>query len=347
MAGAPRVSGLVELVKRFKRILVFGAGGGGDAVGALHIYNKIKSLGGEPVLGSIVWERFAIDPEPGPIPVESLVGARILGESLAVVTGESYAIRSGRRIRPQIVRVAGALGVEALAIDVSKGSEGIRRALDDAAEILGVEAAIAVDVGGDILGRGCEDELWSPLADSLTLSGSLRSSIPVVLAVHAPGADGELDASLVLEYISRIASEGGLLGVTGLENSDMKLLDRVMGEVVSEASRIPYRAYRGLHGEISIRSGTRRVYVSPLHIVTYMLDPAVVYRYNMLAPLVDGTRNTWEANRILNERCIYTELNLEEDIASTLREGREANPVELKLRGRERLRASGCKPLEC
>ena len=340
----PAAGSLEDLASRYARILVFGAGGGGDAAGAVHIYLKLKRLGADPILGGIVWERHAVDPHPGPITVEQLVNAEPLSRSAAIVTGETYAIRYGLEVKPQLARVAGALGVEALAVDSGKGARGVAEALKAASEALGVEAVVAVDVGGDGLALGCEEELWSPLADAVSIAGTLESGLPALYAVHSPGADGELPRETVLRYIAEIARMGGLVGVYGLTLEDMETLSRVMEVTVSEASRVPYDSFRGVVGERSIREGTRRVPLDPSMVATYLLGVEEVARHTRLPGLVAGSRSALQAREALNSACIYTELDLELDLARARERGLSPDLLELRSRGRESLRRRGCTP---
>ncbi len=346
MAGAA-VGGLREFIEEHRRILVYGAGGGGDAAGAVYFYSKVKRLGGDPVLAALVWERHPIDPYPGPIPIESLVDAEYLGWTLARVTGATRAMRPHGEVKPQIARVAGALGVEAYAVDATKGAEGVLEALETAAEELGVEAVIGVDVGGDILAKGCEEDLWSPLADALSLYALSETRMPALLVVQGPGADGELPPSTVLRYIARLASQGGLIGVSGVEKADLPLIEKALEASLSEASRIPYRAFKGDYGVAHIRGGTRSVEVTPLQASAYILDPVKAYEDSPLAQAVAGTRGVNRAREELNRLCVYTELDLELDLSRLSESGASADPVKLRSEGRARLRRLGCSPPPC
>lgn len=57
------------------KALIFGAGGAGDCISAILAMNYYKKLGYETILGSIIWERYVIDPVPGPINFEDLRNA--------------------------------------------------------------------------------------------------------------------------------------------------------------------------------------------------------------------------------------------------------------------------------
>ena len=344
-----RFKSLEDLV-RGRKVLVFGLGGGGDVVGALYLYERVRRLGGSPLLGAVVWERYQVDPYPGPIPLESMVDVEPISDSAALVTGSSYALRFGRRLRPQIVRAAELLGERALFIDLSKGSEGVRRALEAAAEELGVEVAIGVDVGGDVLALGCEEELWSPLADSVALAGlHAAGGVERALVVHGPGADGELSTELVLSYVADVARRGGLVGVYGLTEAEAELLERAVKVVETEASLMPLLAFRGERGRRSMRGGTRSVNLTPVLATSYLLDVDVVYERSPLAKLVDGTMGISQARQALNRRCVYTELDLEYDLFE-LRGAQVSEPMsvaDVRRRGIARLVGEGCEPIRC
>jgi hypothetical protein len=81
------------------------------------------------------------------------------------------------------------------------------RALREIASVEGVDCIIGVDVGGDSLASGSEEELWSPLADWVELAAVARLS--GVLAAHSPGSDGELSQSYVISRIDKVAARGG------------------------------------------------------------------------------------------------------------------------------------------
>ena len=73
-------------VRAARRALVLGIGGGGDVVGALAVARLCESLGTPFVLGGVAWERFAIDPHPGPRAMAEIRGGRPLGDA-AVLAG--------------------------------------------------------------------------------------------------------------------------------------------------------------------------------------------------------------------------------------------------------------------
>ena len=61
------------------RALVLGIGGGGDAVGSLSVARHLEARGLEWVLGGVAWERFVVDPYPGPRSLAEIHGGTPLG----------------------------------------------------------------------------------------------------------------------------------------------------------------------------------------------------------------------------------------------------------------------------
>ncbi|MCE4625049.1 MAG: DUF1152 domain-containing protein [Desulfurococcales archaeon] len=341
---------LIDIARSYDKILVFGAGGGGDALGAMIVWKRLQRLGANVLLGSVVWERFIIDPYPGPIPVETLAGAEPIGWTAALVDGETVALRYGSTLKPQIVRIAGFLGEKAVFLDLSKGGEGLKNGLNAVMEELGVDALVGVDTGGDILAHGCEENLWSPLADAISLYAlSEAAGEDGYVVVLAPGADGELPQEKVLAYTSMIAAINGLLEVFGLSRDEYKLAHEAETHVYSEASKIPLRAFEGGFGEAKIRGGTRTVKLNPCTASAYLLEASKVRSWSPLPELVKGTLGIAQASEELNRHCIVTELDLEMEL-SRLRESGSRRPMSLdqiKSELRTRLFSKGCKPIEC
>ena len=338
----------LEELSNFDTVLVVGIGGGGDTLGSLILYYKLRALSVKAILGNVVWERFTLDPFPGPVPLEQLVNAEVLGRSVALVDSRSYVDRYGYRFKPQIIRASEILGEKTVFIDVSKGEVGLVEAFDLVGEKLGVKAIVGVDVGGDILASGYEDDLWSPLSDSISLGALYKTRLPSIIAVLAPGADGELSQQMVLSKVSEIARVGGLIGVYGLTRREYRILRKYLDMFTSEASKIPFEAFEGYVGGKSIRLGSRIAPVNVISTTLYILDVNVVYSKSIMAEIISGTRSIDEARKAMNRHCIYTELDLEEDLYKLRSQGGSVTSktlLEIRSEGRRRLLQTGCKPL--
>jgi hypothetical protein len=332
------VAGLLCFLDNAKRALVVAIGGGGDVASAALVSTILERLGVSTVLASIAWERYIYDPVPGPIKLEEILNATARGRRYVQVDGDSYAIRGGRRVVPQAVKAAKALHRHVYVVDMYEGVEGYVKALEEIMSLEGADLVIGVDVGGDSLAGGFEEDLWSPLADWVGLAAISRFS--GVLAIHSPGSDGELSQRYILDRIDNVALRGGLLGVYAMCRRDAEVLEKILEFVDSEASRISLYAIRGLRGPIHVRRGSRVVEVTLFNTMTFYLDSRVVV--DLIEPVkrIMNTRSLEEARRRLNEMGIYTELDLEEDLAK-LEVPPESVTGELLLKvrsvGRERL----------
>jgi len=323
------------LIGRAKCVLFAALGGGGDVASAAMLALAARRLGLKSYVASVVWERFPIDPIPGPVRVCEIVNAKRVGERALMVTEESRAVRGGRTIAFQAANASRALGEPVWALDVASGPVGVRRGLEELSAELGYDVVVGVDVGGDVLATGFEEELWSPLADFIGLAA--LKELKGILAVHSPGSDGELRQENVLRRIALAAERGGYLGARGATPEDVESLERILEHVESEASRATVLAARGAYGLVEIRRGSRTVFVTPLNTITFFLSSEVVAQLNPLIAEIASAASIEEARRKLNERGVYTELDLEEDTYELVKSGREVSGEALKELKRRRV----------
>ncbi len=306
---------LYELLGRPRCAIVAGIGGGGDAASTVIIGETLRREGVRVVYASIVWERFVRDPQPGPVKLSELIGYESTTTATHLLPG-CYAVReSSGVVVPSACKLSKLLGEPIGFLDAYRGELGVRESIEGLASLHGCDAVIGVDVGGDVLAEGWEDELWSPLADSIGLAAIAAATIPVkALAVHSPGSDGELPRSLVLERVSKIASRNGFLGALGVPRFAAELLEEAVEAVGTEAGRPAILAFKGYRGVLSIRGGSRRVEVDPCSTIMFLLDAGTAYSESPLAQAVYGTWSVWEARARLNSIGVYTELDLELDL---------------------------------
>ncbi len=327
---------------RPRRVIVFAIGGGGDVASAALNAAWLEARGVDAVLAAIPWERLSVDGCPGPLHPGEIIGASPVGAAWEARPG-CVALRSCnlRVFAPQVCRVASILGRSVYLVDAWRGAAGVAEALADIASLTGAEAVLAVDVGGDVLAEGLEESLWSPLADSIGLAASASTGLPAVVAVHSPGADGELPLGYILERLGDVAAAGGLRGARMVTGRELLLLEELLrGGLVTEAGLAQLLAARGARGVFSLRGGTRRVDLTVLQALVFYLDARVLHRLSPLSRRVEGTRSLEEARRRLNEACVYTELDLEEDLWHDILAAGRADPAAVRARGRRRLLAS-------
>lgn len=305
-----------QLLRRSKRPLVIGMGGGGDVVGALATAEHARIYdGAEPIVGGVTWERRPIDPVPGPRKAAEIVDAQELAPGV-LLAGPRTRVRD-RDVFFAESRMAEALGQPTVLVDINEGPRTVADGLARAAEQLNRDLIVFVDVGGDLLAQGDEPGLRSPLCDALMLAaGSLLGGAghPVLAAIFGIGCDAELTPAEVFARLSNVAAAGGLGGARGLTEPVVARLERAMELVPTEASAQAVRAYRGASGTATIRGGTRSLELTPAAAVTFYLDVAVTMETaGRLARALADAPSLQEANLTLNALGVRTELDLEMD----------------------------------
>jgi hypothetical protein len=294
---------------------VLGIGGGGDVVGALAAARMCELFGAESVLGGVAWERFAIDPSPGPRRMDEIRGGRPIGAH-AVVADPGTATSDGVRFAES--GMAAHLGAATVLIDINGGPRGAAEGIAAAAEELACDLAVYVDVGGDVLARGDEPGLASPLCDAVMLAAAVRAGdrVPGAGAVFGAGCDGELTPDEVVERIAALGAAGGWIGTWGLTEAVAAEIEAAAREVPTEASLQAVRCFRGETGKAEIRDGRRRVRLTPLGALTFFYDLRLALDGS--APLARAVANADDleaARDALAALGIRTELDYERERA--------------------------------
>jgi len=303
-----------SLLRGSTRPLVVGMGGGGDVVGALATAEFARLYdGAAPVLGGLAWERRPIDPVPGPRRIDEIAGAEQLAPAV-LLAGPLTRVRE-RDVFFAESRMAEFLGEPTVLIDVSTGPATIADSIATASSSLGCDLVAFIDVGGDVLARGDEAGLRSPLCDAVMLAVAAhlhRAGRPVLAGVFGIGCDAELLPSEVLARMAEVAAAGGLIGARGLTKPVAERLEQAIAVVPTEASAQAVRAFRGASGSVPIRGGARTVELSSVAALTFYLDvEATIHAVGRLAAAVDGANSLEEANAALGAIGVSTELDLE------------------------------------
>jgi hypothetical protein len=222
-------------------------------------------------------------------------------------------------------KMASHLGEPVLLLDITRGPAALAIGLREAAEELGCDVIVLLDVGGDVLAHGNEAGLASPLCDAIVLAAGLilaRSSAragdkegwsgELIAAVYGPGCDGELTPEEVLERIIELQSGGALLGAWGLTPEAGEKVETAAQAVPTEASLMAVRCARGERGSVPIRSGRRMVELTPLGALTFFFDPLAAAKSAIpLATAVSPAASLEEAHDALMGMGVRTELDLE------------------------------------
>jgi hypothetical protein len=299
------------LIQRAERALVLGIGGGGDVVGALAVARLCEALGTPFELGGVSWERFVVDPRPGPRPLDELIGGRRVADGALLVDSET---RSVDDTTVSEAGMAAHLGRDIVLIEVSEGPAPAAEGIAAAAAELGCDLAVYVDVGGDAIARGTEPGLASPLCDAIMLAaGDLAADRVAPLGgVFGAGCDGELTIDEVLARVADLASAGTALGAWGMSQPIAAELEDATRVVPTEASLQAVRCALGETGAAAIRQGRRTVMLSPVGALTFFFElRGAVERALPLARTVRGAPGLDAAHEALAALGINSELAYE------------------------------------
>src|SRR4051794_36124186 len=111
-----------DILRRARRALCIGIGGGGDVVGTLAAAGIAAAHGRPSVLGGLTWERRVVDPLPGPRRLDEVTGVRGLHTAVALA-GPDACGPGGFRFAEG--RVAELLGEPTVLIDPNGGPAGV------------------------------------------------------------------------------------------------------------------------------------------------------------------------------------------------------------------------------
>jgi hypothetical protein len=295
------------------RSLYVAAGGGGDGIAALAV---ARAMGGAPapVVASYSWDRFVLDPAPGPRRVEDFDGLVEHAPGCWEVNPRTE-LRSGA----QSTVIIGAVHTDArwFLLDPSRGATGVAEQLAAVCAATDADALTAVDVGGDILTHGNEPTLRSPLADSLTLAAvaMLDPSATVVLA--GPGLDGELPPQLVHSRCRTLGATRLDLALTHME-PDLPVLQIHP----SEATTLLAAALMGIRGKAEIRDNGTHVDLIDGSATAYVTSAAAALQENPLAQALRTSASLDEAEATTTKVCGRSELAYERRKAAQASHGR-------------------------
>ena len=297
---------------------MLGIGGGGDVVGALALGRRCEQLGTEFSLGGVAWERFSRDPRPGPRPIDEIAGGRRVGDH-AVLADHQTATDDG--VLFSEAYAAAHLGTETALIDVTGGPAGAAKGIAAAAEALGCDLVLYVDIGGDAIAKGSEPGLSSPLCDAVMLAAAqtLDADLPGTGVVLGAGCDGELTPD---EVVARVAALARARAWTGSWSVTSEIADEVEEAATgsgTEASLQVVRCARGEHGLAEIRGGRRTVPIGPIGALAFCFDVVAAAPALPLVEAVKGAKDLEAARRALEALGIRTELDWERDRAAEAR----------------------------
>ncbi|MFI7408423.1 DUF1152 domain-containing protein [Streptomyces sp. NPDC049627] len=295
--------------------LIVAAGGGGDAVAAAMLDAALYGDDGRAVIFTYAWDRLLVDPLPGPRGVADFTGLEPLTPAVWSVPATARPIAPAGSTLP---RLAAELPHTFALIDPHQGAEGLTRQLEELVSHLEPESIDLLDVGGDILARGDEPTLKSPLADALTLAACCQVNAPTRLLIAGPGLDGELSPSDL---------HPALGGVTHtLTAKDVEPISAVLEWHPSEATAMLAATARGVRGTCEVRDAGLPVPLTAEGATVHEVDLDEALSRNSLARAIMTTATLDEVEAYSREVCGFSEIDYERNKAAWLK---DQPPVEL------------------
>ncbi|MGW2982390.1 DUF1152 domain-containing protein [Streptomyces humidus] len=289
--------------------LIVAAGGGGDAVAATMLDAALYGDDDQAVILTYSWDRLLVDPVPGPRGPSDFTGLEPLTPSVWSVPAKARPIAPAGSTLP---RLAAELPHTFALIDPHHGVEGVTRQLEELVAHLEPTSIDLLDVGGDILARGDEPTLKSPLADALTLAACCQVNAPIRLLVAGPGLDGELPLEEVRSLLGPL--------VHTLTAKDAGPVSPILEWHPSEATGMLAATARGVRGICEIRDAGLTIPLTDDGPRVHEVDLDEALNRNELARAILTTATLDEVEAHSREVCGYSEIDYERNKASWLKD---------------------------
>ncbi|MEU3983854.1 DUF1152 domain-containing protein [Streptomyces sp. NPDC026672] len=290
--------------------LIVAAGGGGDAVAASMLHAALYgNEGDQAVILTYAWDRLLIDPVPGPRGADHFTGLEPLTPAVWKVPAGARPIPPAGSTLPQL---AAELPHTFALIDPRQGTEGVTRQLEELLTHLKPASIDLLDVGGDVLARGDEPTLKSPLADSLTLAACGQVNAPIRLLVAGPGLDGELSHNDLRSMLGPV--------VHTFTAKDVELVSTVLEWHPSEATGMLAATARGVRGTCEVRDAGLPIPLTDESPTVHEADLDEALSRNELARAIMSTTTLDQVETLSREICGFSEIDYERNKALWLKE---------------------------
>ncbi len=289
--------------------LVIAAGGGGDAITGSALAGPL-GLTESPVVMTYSWDRLMIDPVPGPRTADDFTGLRQLAPHvLEVLPATEPIIPAGS----SLPRLAADLPTRLLLVDPTGGAVQMAAQISAAAAYFHTDNLALIDVGGDVLTDGSDPGLRSPLADQLALAACVRTGLPSRLLIAAPGIDGELSPTTILDRLDRL----GAKQLPDLTSADLAPVRPVFGWHPSEASGLLAAAATGRRGRVEVRDAGDHIELTETTPTLFTVNAKAVQEVTPATQLTNSYSFV-DADAIVREITGISEIRYETDKATRL-----------------------------
>lgn len=290
--------------------LYVAAGGGGDAIAATILARRDDPESPAHV-ATYSWDRLLIDPVPGPRGRDGFTGLIEHAPNVAQIVPETTAVPNGGSTLP---RLAKELPAHLYLLDPSKGAIGLAEQITQAGAHIRADKIVLVDVGGDLVAIGDENDLRSPLADFLALAACTKTAFPSEVLIAGPGLDGELPT----DYVIQRCHELGAATLVPLDRSAVKGFRALLDWHPSEVTGLLIAAAQGRRGVVEVRDAGKRVQLDNHSSAAFSLPTDELTKAGNLTQALVGTRSLAEAEATIRELCGASEIDYERIKATEL-----------------------------
>jgi hypothetical protein len=279
-----------------RNVLIAGAGGGFDVFAGLPLYFALRAQGKDVHLANLTFTTLGETDVRWPAPYVACVTALTTGED-RYFPERRLAEWFSHRGEDVVVHAFEKVGVEPL-----------RRAYAALTTALACDTVILIDGGTDILMRGDEAGLGTPVEDMSSLAAVAGLDIPhKLVACLGFGIDayhGVCHAQF-LENVAALTRDGGFYGTFSLLPT-MPEVAAFLDAVAYAQSRTPTRpsivngsiaaAVRGEFGDVQFTARTRgsELFVNPLMALYFSFDLDAVALRSLYLSRLEGTRNAFD-----------------------------------------------------
>ena len=279
-------------------VLVAGAGGGFDVYAGIPIYERLRLLGKKVFLANLSFVPL------GTTNSQPLTRALYAVESTTTGQDSYFPERSLARFLSQRGENITVYAFEKL------GVAPVREGYTHLVQSLGLDAIVLVDGGTDILLRGEEAGLGTPVEDMTSLAAVAAVNVPTrIVACVGFGVDtyhGVCHANW-LENVAGLTAGAAFLGATALLGSmpEVRLyLDAVNAAEMANSPRPSIvngsiaSAIEGHFGDYhrTPRTRSNKLFINPLMSLLWAFDLAAVARRNLYLDRLADTQTSWEVD---------------------------------------------------
>lgn len=281
----------------------------GDALAALLVHHALSGPDdAQPIVASFSWDRYILDPQPGPRVPSDFRGLRQMTNRNWEITPDAQLLEG----RSSLALLARSTNARFVLLDPANGTEGLHAQLAELAQAVEADSVTVVDVGGDIIAHGDEPGLLSPLADSMTLAALVDLAVPGRVVIAGAGLDGELAEADVWERCIHLGSQQ-----FRLRESDVDPYLTALSQHPSEATTLLAASALGIQCKAEIRDRAALVTVDNHSPVMHIIDVSGAMKINDIARQLVGTNSLDEAEHVVSSIRGKTELAHERRKAST------------------------------